>query len=89
MAEILIENDKAFGVKLDNGDMVKAKDCRLRRRSRERPSDSWVGAQRLDAMFANRVSQIRGAGVVAKLHLALSGKPEFTNVPGFLRRRAA
>jgi phytoene dehydrogenase-like protein len=28
-------------------------------------------------MFANRVTQIRGAGVVAKLHLALSGMPEF------------
>jgi phytoene dehydrogenase-like protein len=32
-------------------------------------------------MFANRVTQIRGAGVVAKLHLALSGKPDFTGLP--------
>jgi phytoene dehydrogenase-like protein len=32
-------------------------------------------------MFANRVTQIRGAGVVAKLHLALGGKPEFTGLP--------
>ena len=31
-------------------------------------------------MFANRVSQIRGAGVVGKLHLALSGEPGFTGV---------
>jgi phytoene dehydrogenase-like protein len=41
---------------------------------------SLVGAPRLDAMFANRVAQIRGSGVVAKLHLALSGKPEFTGL---------
>jgi phytoene dehydrogenase-like protein len=31
-------------------------------------------------MFANRVTQIRGAGVVAKFHLALSGTPEFTGL---------
>ncbi|MCH7834840.1 MAG: NAD(P)/FAD-dependent oxidoreductase, partial [Proteobacteria bacterium] len=37
-----------------------------------------LGAPQLDAMFAQRVSQIRGAGDVAKLHLALSGKPDFS-----------
>jgi len=31
-------------------------------------------------MFAHRVTQIRGSGVVAKLHLALSGIPEFTGL---------
>jgi len=36
-----------------------------------------VGAPRLDTMFANRVTQIRGAGVVGKLNIALSGLPEF------------
>jgi len=40
-----------------------------------------VGAPTLDAMFANRVTQIRGAGVVAKMHVALSGKPEFSGLP--------
>ena len=41
---------------------------------------SLIGAPKLDAMFANRVAQIRGSGVVAKLHLALSGEPEFTGL---------
>ena len=40
-----------------------------------------VGAPKLDAMFANRVAQIRGDGVVGKLPLALSGLPEFSNLP--------
>lgn len=31
-------------------------------------------------MFANRVTQIRGSGVVAKLHLALSSVPKFTGL---------
>jgi phytoene dehydrogenase-like protein len=42
--------------------------------------DSLVGPTELDAMFANRVTQIRGSGVVAKLHIALSGLPEFTGL---------
>jgi phytoene dehydrogenase-like protein len=41
---------------------------------------SLVGAPKLDAMFASRAKQIRGSGVVAKLHLALSDKPEFTGL---------
>jgi phytoene dehydrogenase-like protein len=39
-----------------------------------------VGAPRLDAMFANRVKQIRGAGVVGKLNVALGGLPEFNGL---------
>jgi phytoene dehydrogenase-like protein len=39
-----------------------------------------VGAPELDAMFAHRVTQIRGSGVVAKLNLALSGLPDFTGL---------
>jgi phytoene dehydrogenase-like protein len=78
--EILIENDKAFGVRLENGDMVKAKIVVSGADART-TFGQLVGAPKLDAMFANRVAQIRGAGVVGKLHLALSGKPEFTNVP--------
>jgi phytoene dehydrogenase-like protein len=35
-------------------------------------------------MFAHRVTQIRGNGVVAKLHLALSGEPEFTGLADHL-----
>ena len=74
--KILIENDKAFGVELANGEMCKAPIVVSNADPRTTLS-SLVGAPQLDSMFANRVAQIRGSGVVAKLHLALSGKPEF------------
>lgn len=75
--KILVENGKAFGVELPNGDMLKAKIIISNADPRATFSD-LVGAPQLDAMFANRVTQIRGSGVVAKLHLALSGTPEFS-----------
>jgi len=77
--KILVENGKAFGVELSNGEMVKAKIIISNADPRSTFSD-LVGAPQLDAMFANRVTQIRGSGVVAKLHLALSGIPEFTGL---------
>ena len=77
--KILVENGKTFGVELANGDMVKAKIVISNADPRSTLSD-LVGAPQLDAMFANRVTQIRGSGVVAKLHLALSGTPEFTGL---------
>ena len=64
---------------LSTGEMLKAKIII----SNADPRSTFmrlVGAPQLDAMFANRVTQIRGTGVVAKLHLALSGKPEFTGL---------
>ena len=76
VSRVLIENDKAFGVALDNGDLVKAKTVVSNADPRTTFID-LVGAPRLDAMFANRVAQIRGAGVVGKLDIALSGLPEF------------
>jgi phytoene dehydrogenase-like protein len=77
--KILVENGKAFGVELANGDMVKARIVISNADPRSTLSD-LVGAPQLDAMFAHRVTQIRGSGVVAKLHLALSGTPDFTGL---------
>jgi len=76
---ILVDNGKAFGVELTNGEMVKARIVV----SNADPRSTFtrlVGAPVLDTMFANRVTEIRGSGVVAKLHLALSGIPEFTGL---------
>ena len=77
--KVLIENGKAFGVELSDGDMLKAKIIVSNADPRSTFS-SLVGAPKLDAMFASRAKQIRGSGVVAKLHLALSDKPEFTGL---------
>jgi phytoene dehydrogenase-like protein len=76
---ILVENDKAFGVKLASGEMRKAPIVVSNADPRSTML-SLVGAPQLDTMFATRVEQIRGSGVVAKLHLALSGQPEFTGL---------
>ena len=77
--KILIDNGKAFGVRLANGEMVKANTV-ISNVDPRTTLTSLVGAPQLDAMFANRVTQIRGSGVVAKLNLALSGKPDFTGL---------
>ena len=75
--KILVEKGKAFGVETEDGELVKARMIISNADPRTTFLD-LLGAPQLDAMFAQRVSQIRGAGDVAKLHLALSGKPEFS-----------
>ena len=77
--KILVEDSKAFGVELDDGELVKARVVVSNADPRTTFS-SLVGAPQLDTMFANRVAQIRGSGVVGKLHLALGGLPEFTGI---------
>jgi len=74
--KVLVENGKAFGVILSSGEMLKARII-ISNADPRHTFTRLVGAPQLDTMFANRVTQIRGAGVVAKLHLALSGMPEF------------
>ena len=71
-----MEKGKAFGVEMQDGELIRAKLIISNADPRSTFLDQ-VGAPDLDAMFAQRVSQIRGAGNVAKLHIALSGKPEF------------
>jgi phytoene dehydrogenase-like protein len=47
-----------------------------------------LGCEHLDAGFVRRVSQLRSGGLTAKLHLALSRKPEFPGLtPAALRGR--
>ncbi len=77
--KILVENGEAVGVKLKNGETLKA-GMIVSNADPRATFTALVGAPQLDTMFANRVTQIRGSGVVAKLHLALSGLPEFTNL---------
>jgi phytoene dehydrogenase-like protein len=74
--KILIDNGKAFGVDLAGGEMVKAK-LVISNVDPRTTLSRMVGAPRLETMFANRVTQIRGSGVVGKLNIALSGLPEF------------
>lgn len=79
--KIRVENGKASGVELENGETLHARVVVSNVDPRATFLD-LVGAPALDAMFANRVTQIRGAGTVARLHLALGGLPEFTGLAG-------
>jgi phytoene dehydrogenase-like protein len=79
VSKILIKDSKAFGVELDDGELVKAK-LVVSNADPRTTFSSLVGAPQLDTMFANRIAQIRGSGVVGKLHLALGGLPEFTGI---------
>ena len=74
--KILIDKGKAFGVELADGEMVKAK-LIISNVDPRTTLSKMVGAPRLDTMFANRVTQIRGSGVVGKLNIALNGLPVF------------
>jgi phytoene dehydrogenase-like protein len=74
--KILTKGGKAVGVRLSNGETLNA-EVIISNVDPRATFLNLVGAPQLDAMFANRVMQIRGTGTVAKLHLALAGKPEF------------
>jgi phytoene dehydrogenase-like protein len=76
VSRILVHEGKAFGVELEDGEIIKSKLVVSNADPRSTFS-SMIGGRQLDTMFVNRVAQIRGSGVVAKLHLALSGLPEF------------
>ena len=76
---ILLVDDRATGVALAGGETLEA-DIVVSGIDPRATFMKLVGAPRLDTMFANRVRQIRGTGVVGKLHLGLEGLPEFSGL---------
>ena len=80
VACLRIENDRASGVFLDSGEEIAAR-CVLSNADPRRSFLELVGAQHLDAEFADRAAQIRMKGATAKLNLALSAPPRFTGLP--------
>jgi phytoene dehydrogenase-like protein len=76
---VLVEDDKACGVRLASGETIAAKSVI----SSADPRSSFmrlVGPQYLDTGFVRRVDHHRARGLVAKLHLALSGLPRFNGL---------
>jgi len=73
------EDGRATGVSLSTGETVAGRLVISGADPRATFLD-LVGPANLDAMFANRVRQVRGRGTVGKLHLALAGEPRFTGV---------
>jgi len=67
------------GVTLANGDILSAD----RVISSADPKTTFlrlVGVENLEIEFTNRIRRLRSSGLVAKVHLALDGLPEFTGI---------
>ncbi|MEM9531483.1 MAG: NAD(P)/FAD-dependent oxidoreductase, partial [Pseudomonadota bacterium] len=71
---------KATGVTLDSGETIEA-DQVVSGVDPQQTFLDLIGVRYLDIGFTNRVRRLRCRGLVAKLHLALEGAPEFTGLP--------
>jgi len=69
----------AHGVQLSNGDRIEAKRV-ISSADPRRTFVELVGVENLEIEFCNRIRRLRCDGYVAKMHLALSGLPEFNGL---------
>jgi phytoene dehydrogenase-like protein len=76
---IVIENDRACGVELENGEIISA-GLVVSNADPKRTFQSLVGAEHLDTGFLRRLKSFRSNGISAKLNLVLDGLPEFTGL---------
>ncbi len=76
VAQVLVRDDRAAGVVLEDGTTIACNHVV----SNADPRTSFLtllGAAQLDTGFVRRVEHLRDRGLTAKLHLALSGPPVF------------
>jgi phytoene dehydrogenase-like protein len=73
---VLVEGDRAIGVRLRDGDELRARQIVSAINPRT-TFQALVGAEELDADFYRRTSHIRSRGAAAKVHLALKAAPDF------------
>lgn len=76
VAAVMLDGDRAEGVRLATGEEISAEVVV----SNADPKQTFLqllGARHLETEFARRVNQFRANGTAAKLHLALSGLPNF------------
>jgi len=80
---ITIQGDEsgltATGVELTEGENLTAK-CIVSATDPKRTFIDLVGVENLEIGFTDRINRLRCEGFVAKLHLALSGLPDFTGL---------
>lgn len=83
VARVVINGDEsglsATGVELESGETIQA-DRVISGADPQRTFLQLVGARHLEIEFASRIQRLRCEGLVAKLHLALSGLPAFTGL---------
>lgn len=76
VARILVEGDRAVGVRMANGEELRA-GLVISAINPRTTFQALVGPQPLDAGFYRQTNHIRSRGGAAKLHLALRGAPDF------------
>jgi phytoene dehydrogenase-like protein len=79
VAQIIVKDGRAAGVRLAQGAEIAA-ECVISNADPRTTLLQLLGARHLEAEFARRVQHLRTAGNAAKLHLALSGVPQFRGV---------
>lgn len=75
VARIVVDNGRVTGVELADGETI-ASYTVLANTDPRQTVLSLVGPCHFEAGFVRRVTQLRGSGTAAKLHLALDGLPE-------------
>ncbi len=76
---IVVENDRACGVELESGEVIRAEHII----SNTDPRTTFLGllgTAHLDTGFVRKVHHLRASGRAGKLHLALKGLPNFHGV---------
>jgi phytoene dehydrogenase-like protein len=76
---ILVENDRAVGVELANGEQIRAAHI-VSNADPKRTFMGLLGAAHLDTGFVRRLNNVRSKGHAGKLHLALRELPKFTGL---------
>jgi phytoene dehydrogenase-like protein len=79
VARVLVEEGRAQGVELANGETLRA-GLVISNADPRTTLDKLVGARNLETGVVRRVASIRMQGTSAKLHLALDGLPAFTGL---------
>ena len=83
VARITVSGDEnglqATGVELANGEIIEASRV-ISCADPKRTFLKLLGGANLEIEFSNRINRLRTEGLVAKLHLALSGEPKFTGL---------
>jgi phytoene dehydrogenase-like protein len=80
VGSIIVRDGRAAGVRLSDGEELPA-DLVVSNADPKSTLLRLLGARHLEAEFARRVQHLRAVGTAAKLHLALSGRPQFRGLP--------
>jgi phytoene dehydrogenase-like protein len=76
---VIVENDRACGVELESGEVIRASNV-ISNADPRTTFLSLLGTAHLDTGFVRKVNHLRASGRAGKLHLALKGLPGFSGL---------